>query len=333
MLRKNLHSVIPLMVLCVCAHSLPAISQAAQFKVLVVMSYEEDFFWHQDIKKGIEEVLGDNTEFRYMYLDTKTNPAGGEQKAREAYAVYQKFQPDGIITSDDNAQSMFVVPYLKEKVNTPVVFCGVNADPKKYGYPASNVTGILERQHFAESIAFAQLLVPSIQTVGFIAKDDETGHANLQQLQDKSDTFSAHFTEFRMVKTQKEALMAAEELKPLCDALLFLSLAGITDGSGTSLTDKEIMPLVAEEFGKPCIGFSPYHVRYGLLSAVTVSGQEQGWLAAERLLKIMQGTPVTDIPIDRSYQGKRMLNAITLKALGIRPRADVLRGAELVITE
>ena len=133
--------------------SFPQTGESSSFKVLVVMSYHESMPWVKEIKEGIDSEIEGVCDLKYFYMDTKRNIEGGPQKAKEAYAMYLDFRPDGVIAADDNAQSMFVVPYLKNKVKTPVVFCGVNHEPDTYGYPASNITGVLERDHIGESIA------------------------------------------------------------------------------------------------------------------------------------------------------------------------------------
>jgi ABC-type uncharacterized transport system substrate-binding protein len=310
-----------------------AAQESKKFKVLVVMSYDEDYPWDKEVKQGIDDVLEKTCEIRYFYMDTKRNPQGGEQKAKEAYALYQEFKPDGVIASDDSAQFMFVVPYLKDKVKTPVMFCGVNADPEKYGYPASNVSGILERFHIAESVAFVQQLVPSVKTLGYITKDDPTGNAGLKQIKSESNTYPAKFVEFRTVKTLKEIISATEELKNRCDALFIITFAGTPDDNGKFMTDKEIIPIVAKIFRKPIIGATEFQIKFGVLSAVCQSVQEQGGTSANMLLKAMQGTPVSQIPITRNQKGKRMLNVTVMKALRIKPRPEVLRNTEFVKTE
>ncbi|PVV16679.1 MAG: hypothetical protein B6D72_00285, partial [gamma proteobacterium symbiont of Ctena orbiculata] len=93
---------------------------SAPFRVLVVMSYEQDNPWCAEIKQGIDQVLAAHAEMTYFYMDTKANLNGGPEKAREAKALFERLNPDGVITVDDNAQSMFVVPYLKNKVDTPI---------------------------------------------------------------------------------------------------------------------------------------------------------------------------------------------------------------------
>jgi len=317
---------------CMCG-LFPVSGHAAPFKVLVVMSYEETYPWVHEIKKGIDSVLADKHEVRYFYMDTKGNLKGGHQKAEEAYALYKEFQPDGVIAADDNAQSMFVVPYMKEKVKTPVMFCGVNADPEKYGYPSSNVSGILERNHVAETVVLAKQIIPSLNTFGYMVKKSPTGKAILKEIRSESDRYAAKFVASEEPETLKEAIAMAKKLREQCDMLLLSTLHGISDDDGRPVDDREAVQIVLKTFGKSVITDTAYRVKYGILCTVQQSGREQGATAAKMLLKAMGGTPVSEIPITRNYNGKRVINATVLKALGIRPRADFLLGAELVKTE
>ncbi len=332
MLRKEVSAFVAAMICCLCG-LFPAMAQAADFKVLVVMSYEDDFPWVVEIKEGIDSVLAKTCDVTYFHMDTKKDPEGGDEKAKAAYARYQKFQPDGVITADDNAQSMFVVPYLKEKVKTPVMFCGVNAKPEKYGYPASNVSGILERYHVGESIAFVQQIVPSVQTFGYIIKESATGRAALDQIRTEAATYPATFIGYRMPKTMKETAAMTAELKEMCDTLFTPTMQGIAGDDGKTLSDKEVLPVVAKIFGKPVIGGSGYNIKYGMLCGVIKTGQEQGRTAGRMLLQAMQGTSASKLPITRNRNGKRIINVTMMKALGIRPNPVVLEGAELIRAE
>ena len=306
--------------------------EAASFKVLVVMSYERDFPWVLEIKEGVNAVLKDTCEIKYVYLNTKVNFDGGKKKAKEAYALYLDFRPDGVIAADDNAQSMFVVPYLKDKVETPVMFCGVNAQPEKYGYPAENVSGILERLHIGESIAFIQQLLSSIKTFGVIMRNSPSSKGVLEQVERQSGTYPAKFIAFKQPRTLADATAMAEELKKQCDILFMASMEGVTDINGRPLEDKSVMPIVAKAFGKPTIASNSYNIKFAALCAVVKTGREQGSTAARMLLKAMEGTSVSQIPITRNRQGKRMINVTVMKELGIKPKPVILRGAELVRT-
>ena len=306
--------------------------EAASNKILVVMSYEEDNPWCMQIKEGIDSVLAGNSDIKYFYMDTKKNINGGVQKAEEAYGLYKQFRPDGVIAADDNAQSMFVLPYLKDREKTPVMFCAVNAEPEKYGYPASNVSGILERDFVRESIAFAKQLVPSIETVGFLAKDSPSGRAILKQVEIESNTYLTKFAGFKLVQSIKETLVALAAYQKTSDALFITSTNGILDADGNSLDNQQVTKIVAKFYKKPLIGANNFHVKYGVLCAVVKSGKAQGRIAAEMLVKAMKGTPIKQIPVTKNKYGKRMLNVTVMKDLGIRPKRRVLVGTELVKT-
>lgn len=306
---------------------------ASGFNVLVVFSYEEDLDWHKEMKKAIESVLGKSCNIKYFYMDTKNNLEAGQRKAKEAYLLYEAFLPDGIIAADDNAQAMFVVPYLRDRAAVPVIFCGVNADPEEYGYPASNVSGILERMHINESLALAKQLVPSIKTFGGIEKDSPTGRAYLKAFQEESKDLIVKFVDFGLPKTIKEAVEEAKALRETCDLLFLATMKGIPDERGRPLTEREAIRIVSRAFGKPTFTNVEHGVRFGILCAVVQRGWEQGETAAKMLLKAMQGTPLSQIPVTRNRYGKRIINVTVMKELGINPRPLLLRGVELVRTE
>jgi ABC-type uncharacterized transport system substrate-binding protein len=300
--------------------------------VLVVMSYEENNPWCKEIKEGIETALNDQYKATYFYMDTKINMAGGPETAREAYALYQKLQPKGVIAADDNAQWMFVIPYLKNKVTTPVMFCGVNADAEKYGYPTSNVSGILERGHIKESIAFFKQLVSEAENIGFITKQSPSGSALFNQINTESDHYLLKVKRTIEIKTLRELLSVSTELKKHCDAVFVDSMEGILDEDGNGMNNKVITQNLQKAFGFEIIGSNRYHVKNGALCAVIKTGQEQGRTAAEMLIKAMEGTPVNQLRITQNHNGKRLLNVETMRTAKIKPRRVMLRGVELVNT-
>ncbi len=299
-------------------------------KVLVVMTYHEDFFWNQAMKEGIESVLADTCELRYVYLDILKNPDGVEAKAREAYALYQEWQPDGLIAADDDPQFRFVVPYLKDKSDIPIMFCGVNAEPEEYGYPTSNISGILQRPHVSEAVIFLQQLASSIKTVSVISLDIASGRALSQQIQKERNRWTAEILETHYVKTLAEAIAVAEMLKTESDALLLGPLGNLLDADGNTLTDKDVYPVIAQAFGKPTFTIWAQVVPYGVLCAIADRGQEQGEVSAHMLLQAMGGTPISELPITQNKKGKRILNVTVMEELGIKPKPLTLRGVELV---
>ena len=303
---------------------------AEKFKVLVVMSYEEDNPWVKEIREGIDSVLKDNCELTYFYMNTKANHAGGPAKAAEAYALYQQLQPQGVITADDDAQSMFVLPFLKDKVTTPIMFNGVNAAPEKYGFPTANISGVLERAHVRESLAFAKQLLPHAQTACFMTNNVPAGLALRNQVQAEKDSYPARGNTFYLPKSQAEIAALAKTLNANCHLLFIDSLEGITDDQGKSLNNLDVLNIISRLYKGAILGGNRYQVEQGAWAAVIKTGQEQGETSAEMLLKAMRGTPVSQIPLATNNKGQRIINVTALEAHAITPRPIVLRGATLV---
>ena len=329
-MRRNKISVwfviIPLIYLTI--HATPAKSKECE--ILVVMSYEKENPWCEEILIGIDSILADRCGIHYFYMDTKKNMKGGPEMAQKAYNLYQQLQPSGIIAADDNAQTMFVLPYLKEKEEVPIVFSAVNAEASAYGYPAKNITGILERNFISQSIALAKQIVPSIGTVGFLAKESPSGRAIQKQVNDEAHAYVAKLTEFKLVRTEKELLEAVKVFRRTSDLLFVGATSGILDKAGKPLDNRQVTQLVTEVFGKPTIGANDFHVKYGVLCAVVKSGIAQGQNAAEMLIQMLEGTPAIDIPVRTNQYGVRMINVDVMQSLNIHPSRRALLGADLV---
>jgi ABC-type uncharacterized transport system substrate-binding protein len=302
------------------------------YRVLVVMSYHDGMPWEDEIKAGIQSALKGSFDIRYVYLNTKNMPSAGSERAKEAYRAYLEFQPDGVLAVDDDAQWLFVVPYLKNRVKTPVIFCGVNAEPDRYGYPASNVTGILERAHFRESIAFLRQLVPGATSIGFMVTDNRTGWGYVDQIRQELPGYPIQSFSISKVKTLGQARKACRAMKKQHDALFLVALEGLTDDTGRPLAERESFMILSQLYRKPVVGINRFNIRFNLLCGVVKTGQEQGATAAGMLTRAMSGTPVNEIPVTRNRIGKRVLNVTVMKSLGIRPRPFVLVGTELVET-
>ena len=315
-----------------CAASRPALADKP-WRVLVVCSYEDNYQWEKEIRDGLERILGPHAELSFFYMQTKDALERGPQKAAEAYALYQRLQPDGVIAVDDNAQSLFVVPYLKNRVPTPVIFCGVNADPEAYGYPADNVTGILERYHFEETLAFSRQLTGRTQTFAVMVNESPLADLIAAQLEAEKGQLTARLVDFLRPRTLPEALRMARQVRDRADLLLLTTLKGVVDAAGHPVSDFKALSAVVEAFGKPTAATAEFAIKSGALSGVLASGQEQGQQAAQMLLQILRGRSLASLPVTRNYRGVRMLNVTTLQSLGIIPDPMALRGVKLVSTK
>ncbi|ODB92362.1 hypothetical protein A3194_08210 [Candidatus Thiodiazotropha endoloripes] len=296
------------------------------------MSYEQDNPWCKEIKEGIDRVMAESAELTYFYMDTKVDIQGGEEKAKQAHALYETLNPDGIITVDDNAQSMFVVPFLKDKVSTPIFFCGVNNDASAYGYPNQHISGTLERGHIRESIAFLKQLLSEVENICFVVRSSPSGRAIKAQVESEQSTYIVPIEYFELLTNTSEIDDFTSSKGNHCNAIYVDSLEGIIDINGKPMVNRQVIDYLRARFNGPVIGGNSYHVEDGAVSAVAKTGQEQGEIAAGMLLKVLNGTPLKNLPVTRNYKGRRYINVNSMKELGIQPRPIVLRGVTLVTT-
>ena len=309
-----------------------SVSVADACDVMVISAYHESFFRTPEMNGEIEEVLGADCALTYVYLDALTEPAGVETKAQEAYLQYQAIQPDGVIAIGEEAQVSFVVPYLREKVKTPVIFSSVFF-PEVYEYPASNVSGIRLHTPVEDAILFTQQLVPEVKTLGFLFSNEASAHAAIEQISREKDTYPVDVLDPVVVTTAEEAVKQAAVLKDQCDALYIGPINILLRPASKALSSEKLLfSAIKRAYGKATLTNIDYFVEAGLLCAVKEFAQEQGQVAAEMLQQAMSGTPIAELSITQNQFGQRILNKTVLKELGITPSRQVLTGVDIVET-
>ncbi len=298
-------------------------------KVLVVMSYHLGNTWQDQQREGIEAILSD-ADIKYYYLDTKRNKDGASARAKEAYALYQNFKPDAVIAADDHAQSYFVVPYLKDKVKTPVVFLGVNNDASKYGFPATNVTGILEVKHVMEGISFAKFIEKDLKKVAVLYTINRSNTLNVAQIKKEQASYPAEVVNYYGFSTLAEAMETVAKPGSEVDAFFSLNLTGLLDENGKPIEATTTMRKLTLLSQKPIIAADSYDIEAGALCGVIKTGQEQGETAARMVRELLQGKDIRDIPITKNKNGKRYINVTTADRLGIVVPHAAFIGTKLV---
>ena len=293
-------------------------------RVLHVDSYHDGYEWSDDIRQGIRSVFdGTGTEWKSVFMDSKRH--GGEaEKQAAAVAVraeIARWKPDLVIASDDNASKYVVAPSLKDG-KIPVVFCGVNWDGAKYGYPYRNATGIVE-------VEFGQELVSQLrryakgERFGFLAADNESDRADGTNYLERFAPGGAHGARWAYVRTFAEFQSKFLELQDQVDYLYILNNAGIAGWDAEK----------AEEFmvhntKVPTGSHNGWMARYTLIT-LGKYGQEQGQWAASTALKILDGTPPAAIPIAKNVRVRLIVNLGIAGKLGVVFKSAILKTAEI----
>jgi len=284
-------------------------------KVLLVQSYHAGYPWVDAITRGVRTGLTDSgVELEVFYMDTKlrTDEPWKVHAGELAIRKVTQWDPDVIIAADDNAQQYFGRQFVDGK--RPLVFCGVNADPSQYGYPAANVTGVIERPFFKETLEFLRQ-IRSARKVAVLSCADNTSLGAVNFIKEQVVDCDV---ETRLINDFDKWKEAVEEYNNRVDALgIYMYHTVKEKGNPISLDPKRVMQWTAENARIPTMGYFEFGVEDGLLLGVVESGEEQGEKAAQYALEILRGVPIRSLPVCKANRGKKMFNVQTAQRLEI----------------
>jgi ABC-type uncharacterized transport system substrate-binding protein len=326
-----------------CSSAVLSITAAAQQqpptpgkKILLIHSYHAEYPWVAAITAGVRKALaGENITLSIFYMDTKRNTAvSWKTKAGEqARKMIVEWQPDAVIAADDDAQLFVTRNYVNKK--PWFVFCGVNGEPADYGLPAANVTGIIERPFFAESLAYLkQVLRYSSRAVNRAVVISDTGATSVGALSYMRS--EAQDTDFKVLgyhlisdfpRWQKRITEYNAEETVIC---IYTYHTIKSPGAAASMDPQQLLQWTAANCIVPTVGFLDFAIEGGLLCGVVESGEEHGYEAARMALDLLCGKDIRSLPIKRANRGLKMINLQTAEKLGISVPEDVIKSADRV---
>ena len=315
------------------SHS-PTDSIMSAYKVLYVMSYHSPWRWTDGQLDGFKEALkGVDVQYRSFQLDTKRHnaPQWKEKKGREARNLIESWKPDLVYTSDDDAQT-YVTQYYANR-NTPFVFSGVNKDPKEYGFDGSrNITGVVEHEHFTESVRLIKSIVPEIRRIAVVFDDASMWPAVMRRMKAQAPRLDGvAFVAWDVIETFAEYKQKIKEYHQTADAVGLIGIFNFKDEHGANVPYQEVLRWTAENSRLPDFSFWADRVHYGTLCAVNVSEYEQG-LAAGRIARsiLAEGRRPSDFPIKPTVKGYPIVSLARANQLGLRVKSGVLLSAEVI---
>ena len=283
--------------------TLPAL---AARRVLYVDSYHQGYPWSDGITDAVKTVMKDqDVNLRIMRMDTKRNTSDAFKKnaALKVRDMIEAFRPDVVIASDDNASKFVIKPYYKN-ARTPFVFCGVNYTAEAYGFPYSNVTGMVELPP-AIKLIYSLKHFTRITKVGYLAADTLTERKD--GVYTKRDV-REDFVE-RYVKTFSEWKSEFDRMQDEVDVLIIGNNGGIKGWN-----DREAQRY-AERNTRIVTGCLLDWLAPVAFLGATRSAAEQGRYAATTAVKILNGTSPRDIPIVGNVEANIIINMRIAKKL------------------
>ncbi len=291
--------------------------QQASKKVLLVFSYHQEYEWVVEETRGVDDIFADrNLIVEKFYMDTKRHPEieSIETASAEAISKIKEMAPDVVIVFDDNACKYVAQKFIGSDV--PFVFCGVNADPGDYGFPAKNITGVEERAFWKESLDLVRELDPGITRAAILLDDSHTAQQTLKRIRKEAskDDITEVFMTNHFQDWQSKVIEIQDEVDALGLFVYFTLHDSITD---QAIQPEEILRWTLENSKLPEFAILDFTVKNGALCGVIENGYSQGEMAAEIAIRILNGESAESIPIMSPKEGIPVINRHRAKELGI----------------
>lgn len=290
--------------------------------ILWVDSYTAGYPWSDGVERGLRRALeGSGARFEVFRMDMNSRFTSKEKRAIGAKALerVKTLKADLVIASDDAAQEFLVVPYLKD-TDLPVVFCGVNWDASLYGYPAKNVTGMIEVEGVEEMVRFLRRDAKGPR-IGYISGETSSDFKissilNARFFDGAMRTyFVEDFEEFKRVfrKAQLET-----------DMLFVRNYAGIEGWE-----NEEARAFLAANTRIPTASPLDFMADFVLYDIGKIP-EEQGEWAASAALRILGGEKPSDIPMVENQKVLRTVNLDMARAAGVTLPEALLSSAKVL---
>ncbi|MBC8584709.1 ABC transporter substrate-binding protein [Youxingia wuxianensis] len=212
--------------------------------------------------------------------------------------------------------------------NIPLVFSAVTdpvaaklvASPEQ---PEGIITGTSDAIPVDQIFGLMKQLTPDVNTVGFIYNMGETNSLSvIEDAKEYCDANGIAYTE-ATVTNVNEVQQAAQSLVGKCEAIF-------TPIDNTVATAMSVLADVARQAKLPVYTGADSMVIDGGFATVGIDYTVLGQQTAQMAVKVLEGTPISEIPVETLTNFGTVINKTTAEAIGVTLPEDVLSSATIV---
>ena len=334
-IRKRVYWVLFILITLLCYISISkSVSSKSKVKVIIIHSFEEEFEQSKDHNKLILNefrISGYNPDIRVLYLNCEKYREEDEiLKMTEMLQDCKEdgFVPDIILVNDDQAHYSLLKSDHEFVNSVPVVFSGVNFPNYNLISKYDNVTGFEDRIDFKTNFELVKDFSPNdIYQIIFFLDSTFIDLKTRDQLLSSIDTARYEYVDSLVVNGNVSRHLEGTK-KTMLRALSFrdASLAEAMWVMGSFNTDGYYMQIKNDYMGSAS-GEMAQNMKFttisenfgyrknllaGYITTIEIQAKEQVGAA----VRILQGTPVSEIPITQSRK-EYVADWFVLKKWGI----------------
>ena len=263
----------------------------------------------REVENGLREELEDKgVELESYYLDIFRNKSVDYRVSSGQDAVLKVTQsrPDVIVVVGDLAVQYFGTPlYMVDSLK--MVFTNLSRLPDKLNLPNAKITAVINLPDIRRALSLLKQTSPGIDTVAVIT-DLSYASSGFVDYADKIVSYDGIHVK-KAISTSSVDVWRYNITRLHADALILFQTGELFTADHTQVHPNEV-PLWTKDvfFPRPVIGFDEDLVKLGLFMAVEENPNEQGRLAAAKVLRILQGRSPHTIPVEIARNSKVFVN-------------------------
>ena len=199
------------------------------------------------------------------------------------------------------------VPIVFSAVSDPVAAGLVDAFDRTTG----NITGVSNGIDVAKIFALADELTPGIGTYGFVYNE---GEVNSQSIIEKAKAF----LDARGLAYEEVTVASSGEVQQAARGVIAKGVDALFIPNDNTVASA--LPVLAQEAiaaGLPVYPTADSMVRDGGLATVGINYTVLGGQTADMVCRVLEGTPIADIPVELVNESSVVVNGDTAAALGV----------------
>jgi len=298
------------------------VAMADQPRVLVINSYHPDFPWVAAHNAALKRGLKDFASLSFFNMNTKRIPPEAFQTAADrAMQKLDIVKPKVVVITDDNALKLLGERISNQRI--PVVYLGINANPRDYNVLDHQATGVLERPLFKRSIVFIQdILHDELKKCLVLYDNSTTAQTSLASVfgNQRHLRFAGTETNIRLIGTLRDwhqAVLSAKDQG--YNAIIIGLYHTIVDNDGNHVPDEDVIRWTSANSAVPIFGFWDFSIGKGkALGGLVLAAGPQGWEAAKLVKRILAGEKASEIEPVIAETSRFVFSDYELKRWGLK---------------
>jgi ABC-type uncharacterized transport system substrate-binding protein len=301
-------------------------------KILVIESYHQGFAWDDAYVEGIKSKLAGHEVIRFS-MDTKRIKKEMFAKAADdAWKKYQELKPDAVVLGDDNALKLLGKRFYG--VKTPVIFLGINANPKSYdAVGKENVTGILERPLYDSSVFALKKVTKAANgdKIAIVFDNGATSKISVESIKKKKKIGGLNIDVFNFEKFKDYNDFFKNAKKNGYKFVLIGLYHSVVDEAGKSVASNDAIIEFTKNSEVPVFGFWDFSVgKDKAAGGLCLDGKVQGEMAGNLIKSIFGGKKAGSIQFLTGRKGSLVFSKARLDHWKITLPADIKKKAKMI---